>query len=842
MNLGSALLATALAALPAPSMAAPPAQAPPWTIYVTNDNCPDYTWGLTEGQTRKAFADIVAAHLDLMKQTDDAAPQDRDRYNMAVTQEALCFLEHYPARRDELVARIREGRLYVSPFLCNSLWGFQGIEGFLRTLYPAARLGREWGLRKIEVAEHIEEPSLPWGVASLLAGCGIRWLSVPFFNYDSTFGSLDNPPVFILEGPDGSRLRVVMDPWACNRASYMQGARLLEKVDSLARPWTAHYEQLGPVYGAKAILVSGTHGDISPHSGAQAAGFARRIRDYNARKGRAARLVNAALPQFCAAIDEAQQARPFLATLKGCFGHSWDLWPVCLAKYAADMRQGERDLLAAETLLAVAAQRGPEILDATQAERRRAEWCLAMLSDHAWNGTDEENRRHNAGLRRAWSQELAALNVGLLMRAGTALGLGSAGDGVVAFNPLSFARDGLVRVELHGGAAPPGGQLVREDEASVVYLPARSVPAFGLANVPPPSPTKADGNAAAATSAGLAAAPGRLEGPFYRLVLDPEGGGVTRLVHKPTGTELAADKGRAFGQTTLFAGQDHSAGPLVCRPVAEGPLLARVETAGKVRDVSVRTLVTVYRDGDRVDFDVRLTKPVATGQERICQAFPVALPGGVLRAETTGAVIRPRRRPEGDLLPGADTRRLAVQGFVDVSAPGAGGVTIVPLDAFMLRLDEEGIVFEAVGNDQNYREVVRDQGGVTEFRFRYALRVHASDYDGAAAAQFSREVAFPLLAARGTLAGPLAAGVGLDPARAVATCLKPADTGSGGGMVVRIWETAGTSGPVRIRVPAGARIFETDLLERDRGGLAVSDGHIALDLPAHGFGAVRIAR
>jgi hypothetical protein len=154
------LAAAVIVALEMPTMADPPQQRAPWTIYVTNDNRPDYTWGLAERQTRKAFADIVAAHLDLMKQTDGDAPADRNRYNMAVTQEAICFLEHYPKRKDELVSRVKDGRLYVSPFLCNSLWGFQGVEGFLRTLYPAVRLEREWSIPKTEVAVHPENSVL----------------------------------------------------------------------------------------------------------------------------------------------------------------------------------------------------------------------------------------------------------------------------------------------------------------------------------------------------------------------------------------------------------------------------------------------------------------------------------------------------------------------------------------------------------------------------------------------------------------------------------------------------------------------------------------------------------
>ena len=62
---------------------------------------------------------------------------------MAVTQEALCFVECYPDRKEELIRRIREGRVYVSPYLCNTLWGFQSAEGAIRAFYPARRLERD---------------------------------------------------------------------------------------------------------------------------------------------------------------------------------------------------------------------------------------------------------------------------------------------------------------------------------------------------------------------------------------------------------------------------------------------------------------------------------------------------------------------------------------------------------------------------------------------------------------------------------------------------------------------------------------------------------------------------
>ena len=133
------LAAILVIAAPVPAAEKKEAEAD-WTVYVTNDNCPDYTWGLTEEQTRQAYADIVRGHLDEMNRTDKEAAASQDRYNMAVTNEALAFVEKYPDRKDELIKRIKEGREFVSPYLCNTLWGFQSTEGTIRAFYPARRL------------------------------------------------------------------------------------------------------------------------------------------------------------------------------------------------------------------------------------------------------------------------------------------------------------------------------------------------------------------------------------------------------------------------------------------------------------------------------------------------------------------------------------------------------------------------------------------------------------------------------------------------------------------------------------------------------------------------------
>lgn len=835
------LIALALAAAIASSLALAAEDPSVWTIYIANDNCPDYTWGFTEEQTRKAFAEIVRGHLDEMTRTDKEPPENQNRYNAAVTQEVLCFVEHYPQRKDELIRRIKEGRLYVSPYLCNSLWAFQGVEGAIRTFYPARRLERDWGIRCFDVAEHIEQPSLPWGVAPILAGCGVRWLSNPFYGYDSTFPGLKNPPLFLWEGPDGSQLRVVMDPFACNGASYTQGAKLLREPKAIPG-WVGHYANLGDVYKTRAILASGTHGDINPHSGGQARGFAEAIIQHNAGPQPRPTMVNATLPQFCQAVDADHAKTPFLANIRGCFGHSWDVWPVCLAKTAADMREGKRQFLASEALAAIASLRDLKLAEATRADRERAEWCLAMLSDHAWNGTDERNKRYNADLRRAWAAELHALALKLRHQAWQAAGLDEAKRSLTLFNPLSVPRADLIRLDRQtdDGTGPDVKahiyQYGQEDGRPVMYFVSPTVPGFGLASLEMRNVPSVTG------SPRLRAAEGELESPFYRLTVEPNTGAIASLVHKPGGKELVAHgKGRGFCQSVYHDGQEHPLSDVKVEPLGSGAVLARLRISGKAAGCEITNLITIYDQLDRVDFDIRVKKPTTTQQERLCQFFPLLGDGAVVRIETTGAVIRPKPQPEGDLLPGADTRRFAVQGFLDVSLPDGPGVTIAPLDAFVLRTDLGPLAFECLGNDQNYREVVQDQHGVTEFRFRYSLRAHKGPYDQAEAMAWSRSVATPLLVARGTVGGAsLPREIGIDPARAIATCLKPADDAKAGGLILRVWETAGRAEPLGIAVRGFSKAIRTDLLERDQEALAIAGGKLSLPIRPFGFAAVRL--
>jgi hypothetical protein len=814
-----------------------------WTVFITNDTCPDYTWGNTEARTRRNFADLVRSHLDEMSRTDGAAPEDRDHYNMAATMEALCFLEHYPQRKDELIRRIREGRVLVSPFLCNTLWGFQSIEGVIRSLYPARRLEREWGI-PIDIAHHIECPSLPWGVPTILAGSGIRWLNIPFLDYDSTFSRLSQPPLFIHEGPDGSRVRVLLDSFASMKAYYAQGAYLLKKPELIATEWIPHYEGLGALYPLRTILASGTHSDTYSSSAAQTPAFADSIARYNALPGPHPRIVNGILAQFFRVVDERQSSSPFLKTLTGSFGQSWDLWPVSLARWVAATRENERQYLAAEALVALASIARPQLHEATRIERERAEWCWAMLSDHAWNGIDDGNRRENARLRRAWNEEWRGLITSQLAQAWAALNLEASEQDLTLFNSLSVPRRGLVqvpgavvRVGTDDGS-PLHCQVVDEDGTVISYFVAPEMQGFSLRQLRLVRDTGRMGSQGTPRTDRFG-----IEGSYYRLKVDPATGGISSLVHKPTGVELVpAHSSLSLCQTLFFDGKDHPVRNVKSEVVAQGPVLTRLRVTGTTGGISWTNFITVYADLDQVDFDLRVRKPVTTAEQRLCHVFPVLNEKAQVRLETAAAVIRPEPEPEGDLLPGADPGRFAVQGFVDASVAGECGITIAPLDAFVLRRDLGPVVFEALGNDQNYKEVTRDQGGIVEFQFRYALRAHPGGYDNASAIAWSRAASTPLLAAAGRLETPAPdVAVTIDSRRAVATALKPADGESGVGIILRMWETGGMGESVPVQLEGFRRATRTDLLERDMEELQLAGGAVKAASRPLGLTSIRLS-
>ena len=239
----------------------------PWTVYVANDNCPDYTWGLTEEQTRQAFADVVRGHLDEMKRTDGSAGRKPRPLQHGRHAGSDLFCREVPGaqagtdRPDQGRTRVRE------PVPVQFAVGDAERGGRPADVLSGPATGTRVGHSADDGASH------RGAVAALGHGDAAGRLRHPALDESLSTATTARSAISsarrcsIWKGPDGSRIKVWLDRFASSKSNYTQGAAVLRKPDSIEKEWIAHYAGLGAAYPLRSILASGTHGDISPRLG-----------------------------------------------------------------------------------------------------------------------------------------------------------------------------------------------------------------------------------------------------------------------------------------------------------------------------------------------------------------------------------------------------------------------------------------------------------------------------------------------------------------------------------------------------------------------------------------------
>lgn len=543
-----------------------------------------------------------------------------------------------------------------------------------------------------------------------------------------------------------------------------------------------------------------------------------------------------------------------------------------------EKRRAARLLPAAEGLGVLAGIADPSFAH-LPAEIERTYTRMFDFDEHSWPTlpqVSDEQLFNAAWVKRQEATRALRASTAAFDRAASALGpnLAGAGPGTIAVvNPLLHVRTDTV--ELKGTAVAV--RDLRSDklipcerlEGGRIRFLANDVPSYGYALFQ----LIESGAAPAAPAAELAMEPLAISNRHYTVRFHPENGAVTSIVDRTSGRELIDRQASYLANQLVYQHKNTREGKegfeySPAKAVRMEPKLGanQVTFDAWFEDAKlggrVRQTVTLHAGLKRVDFTNRLEsidvmwarEHADRYRDNIYYAFPFAVPGGQIRAEYPGGVVR----PYDDQLRWGSHDFIYATRWIDVSND-QGGVTLASNEAGTFSLGE--LRYNQFANDYkptkpwlfSYAWSNRMAGLLTlhpddcNATLTYSLTHHDGAWNAGPAARHGWEAGSPLVAVPAT--GGTAARwrdkqrsfVSADAANVQLTVLKASGV-AGRGWIARFVETAGRA--TEFEFDASALGTESallcDLVEEDGAPLAVRNGRVRVAIKPYGFATVRL--
>ena len=591
------------------------------------------------------------------------------------------YLERHPERRDEVLERTREGRLewgatYNQPY--ESLWAGE-------SLVRQAYLGRKWLKRTLPGCDSItawnpDVPGRALQMPQILAKAGIEYLIL----------SRHEQGFYRWKSPDGSSVLA----WSPGHY-YDQHSILSGSAPRAARRLAAAMRRAEPYWREHALPPAFPCYISTDASGP--AEYPELMRDWPALAG-APRLEYSTGTRFLQAVAA---ARPQLPELCGERPNVWLYIHGPTHHWAVSaLRDAARLLPAAEAFSTLEALLCGDFAGYPSAELERG-WRAHLYPDHGWGGyygelTDQTFLEKELEARTLGEQLVEQATTAIARRVRTSA---ERGLPIVVFNPLSWPRSDPVVCALPSDwpvsivdaqgrsipAQPLGGRRIT--------FVARAVPGLGYATFYA-RPATAEPPAFAPRPATVC------ENDFFRIQLG--GGGIAELFDKRLGRRILRPGKFLGGELFTMQSVGNGAGEFaqVQQPtmemfqrvaswsppwtqVEDGPVRAVFELSlpqseQKLRHVSLRERLIVYRELPRIDLELDLIGWDGAPWREFRLAFPVDVePGRVTYSVPMGVVEVGQDEIAGAageryVEPCKDVRPREVQDWIDASGESFG--------------------------------------------------------------------------------------------------------------------------------------------------------------------------
>jgi hypothetical protein len=561
-------------------------------------------------------------------------------------------------------------------------------------------------------------------------------------------------------------------------------------------------------------------------------------------------------------------------------------------------RSNEQRALTAEKFSTISSLVNPVIRP--DAEALKSLWDnLRMFDEHTWTADRSwQDPEHAETLRQSAIKDSRATNAKLLLEQLLDRAMASIADYIqrpsgtlVVFNPLSWRRSNLVEVDIDKGIElldltnneiVPAQELCTGEGFRHVRFLARNVPAVGYKCYALQPANVADADVAPTfracpeRSEGSADGTPEIESPYYRVILDPETGGVRSILDKDLNRELVDSTSPfRFNQYIYVTGADKPRNlaleykPTLPKPELEphgaggGRLISVLKTAfGTVAKMEstvvntprIQTEVILFDGQKKIEFINRVNKTKVYTKEAVYFAFPFAMEHPEFRYEIQNGYVNPAR----DIMKGGNLAWFSVQHWVAVDQDNVSAA-LVPVDAHLVTLGDivrgawprefgsrKGTVFSYLMS--NYWETNWPAGQGGDYTFRYAV-TSGQNLSPGALSRLGWEEMSPIeineIKSQDkaiTPPRPLAANessfLQVDPPNVVLVTWKRAEDEQG--TILRFVEVNGESSTVKVEVPIVnlQNAWLCNAMEKNQQPLAVS-GH-RLEFPIKPFGIVTV--